>query len=73
MRVVGRVLRAAGASPTTPDRPWQGPAAVVVAALAVVVLARHAVRRLGGVNGDVFGAACEVAVTVALAGLALGS
>ncbi|MFC5062299.1 adenosylcobinamide-GDP ribazoletransferase [Actinomycetospora atypica] len=71
--LVWLVLLAAAAVPTTPDRPWQGPAAVVVAALAVVALARHAVRRLGGVNGDVFGAACEAAVTVALAGLALGS
>lgn len=71
--LVWLVLLAAASFPTMPDRPWQGPAAVVVAALAVVVLARHAVRRLGGVNGDVFGATCEVAVTVALAGLALGS
>lgn len=52
--------------------PWQGPAAVVAAAAVAVLLARHAVRRLGGVNGDVFGAVSEVTVTVVLAGLALG-
>jgi adenosylcobinamide-GDP ribazoletransferase len=52
--------------------PWQGPLAVAVGAIAAVLLARHAVRRLGGVNGDVFGAVSEVTVTVVLAGLALG-
>ncbi|HEY2195651.1 MAG TPA: adenosylcobinamide-GDP ribazoletransferase [Actinomycetospora sp.] len=55
-----------------PGRLWQGPVAVVVAALAAVVLARHAVKRLGGVNGDVFGGVCEVTVTAALAVVALG-
>ncbi|GAA4830292.1 hypothetical protein GCM10023201_17510 [Actinomycetospora corticicola] len=63
---------ALAATLAVPGRWWQGPAALAVAAVVVVLLARHAVRRLGGVNGDVFGAVCEVAVTVALAGLALG-
>ncbi|WP_018335749.1 adenosylcobinamide-GDP ribazoletransferase [Actinomycetospora chiangmaiensis] len=66
------LVLAGAAVAATPTRPWQGPVAVLVAALAVVLLARHAARRLGGVNGDVFGAVCEVAVTVTLAGLALG-
>jgi adenosylcobinamide-GDP ribazoletransferase len=43
----------------------------VVAALVAVVLAGHAVRRLGGVNGDVFGAVCEATVTAAVAVLAI--
>lgn len=70
--VIWAVVLAAAAIPTVPGRLWQGPLAVVVAAGAAVVLARHAVRRLGGVNGDVFGAVGEVTVTVALAVLALG-
>jgi adenosylcobinamide-GDP ribazoletransferase len=47
--------------------------ALAVGALAAVVLARHAIRRLAGVNGDVFGGVCEVTVTVAVAVLALGT
>jgi adenosylcobinamide-GDP ribazoletransferase len=69
--VWGLVLAAASVV-AVPGRPWLGPVAVVVAALAAVVLARHAIRRLGGVNGDVFGGVCEVTVTTALAVLALG-
>ncbi|NUT37491.1 MAG: adenosylcobinamide-GDP ribazoletransferase, partial [Hamadaea sp.] len=50
---------------------WQGPAAVAGALLAVVLLLRHVVRRLGGVTGDVLGGAVEVTVTLALIGLTL--
>jgi adenosylcobinamide-GDP ribazoletransferase len=66
------VVVAAAALLAVPGRLWQGPVAVLVAALVAVVLARHAVRRLGGVNGDVFGGVCEATVTAALAVLALG-
>ena len=45
-------------------------AAVVTALAATAVLTRHAVRRLGGVNGDVFGALVEGGTTVALIVLA---
>lgn len=45
--------------------------AVVLAAVVVVVVTAHARRRLGGVSGDVFGAVCELTVTVALAALTL--
>jgi adenosylcobinamide-GDP ribazoletransferase len=70
---VGWLVVLAGAAVAgVPGRLWQGPVAVVVGALAAVVLARHAIRRLGGVNGDVFGGVCEVAVTAAVAVLALG-
>jgi adenosylcobinamide-GDP ribazoletransferase len=63
------VVVAAGAA--TPGRAWQGPAAVAVSLLAVVLLVRHAVRRFGGITGDVLGAAVELATTVALVALTL--
>jgi adenosylcobinamide-GDP ribazoletransferase len=55
-----------------PGRPWQGPLAVAVAAVAVVVLSAHTDRRFGGVTGDVLGAANEVAATAALVILSAG-
>ena len=61
----------AAATVVVPGRPWAGPVALVVAAALVVVLVRHAVRRFGGVTGDVFGAACELTVTTVLAGCTL--
>ena len=66
------VVLAAAAVVAVPGRWWLGPVAVALGALAVVALAAHARRRLGGVSGDVFGATCEVGVTVCLATLALG-
>jgi adenosylcobinamide-GDP ribazoletransferase len=59
------------AAAATPGRPWQGPAAVLAAVLAVLLLLRHAVRRFGGITGDVLGAAVEVATTLTLIGLSL--
>lgn len=44
--------------------------AVVLAATVVITLIRHCVRRLGGVTGDVMGAAIELALTVMIIGFA---
>lgn len=50
--------------------PVRGPVSVGAAALVVAVLTAHAVRRFGGVTGDVFGAGIELALAVLLVGLA---
>lgn len=49
--------------------PVRGPVTVLVAGVVVALFTRHCVRRLGGVTGDVFGAAIEVALAVLLIGL----
>lgn len=50
--------------------PVRGPVTVAVAALVVVALTAHTVRRFGGVTGDVFGAGIELTLAVLLVGLA---
>ena len=45
---------------------WHGVAGVCAAAAVVGLLVAHAVRRLGGVTGDVFGAAVELSLAALL-------
>ncbi|HEV2885845.1 MAG TPA: adenosylcobinamide-GDP ribazoletransferase [Jatrophihabitans sp.] len=55
------------------DWPWahwiRAGLAVLLAGAAVLLLARHCVRRFGGVTGDVLGAACELATAIGLLAL----
>ena len=51
---------------------WTLPLAVVAGLGASYVVQRHAVRRLGGITGDVLGALAEVATTVTLVVAAMG-
>ncbi len=51
---------------------WTLPLAVVAGLAAAFVLQRHAVRRLGGITGDVLGALIETAATVTLVVAAMG-
>jgi adenosylcobinamide-GDP ribazoletransferase len=51
---------------------WTLPLAVVAGLAAAFALQRHAVRRLGGITGDVLGALIETATTVTLVVAAMG-
>ncbi|MFB7724411.1 adenosylcobinamide-GDP ribazoletransferase [Nocardia sp. NPDC056100] len=51
---------------------WIGPLGVIAALGLAVLLVRHCVRRFGGLNGDVLGAALEFAVAIAAGVFTLG-
>jgi len=50
----------------TGEKWWRGPLCVVAALVVVAWLVRRAVRRLGGVTGDVYGAAIEMSLAALL-------
>ncbi|HXH79450.1 adenosylcobinamide-GDP ribazoletransferase [Nocardioides sp.] len=52
---------------------WQGVLAAAVALVTIVAVLVRATRRFGGVTGDVFGAAIEMALAAILVALSLGS
>ncbi|MEO6793682.1 MAG: adenosylcobinamide-GDP ribazoletransferase [Mycobacterium sp.] len=64
------VLALAVASTAAGSAPWHGPVAVAVALGCSGVLVAHCVRRLGGVTGDVLGAAVEWTTVIVAALLA---
>jgi adenosylcobinamide-GDP ribazoletransferase len=66
----GLVVVAVVALAAVPGRPWQGPLAVAAGLVAALALTRHAVRRFGGVTGDVLGACVEAAASVTFVVLA---
>jgi adenosylcobinamide-GDP ribazoletransferase len=67
--IVGRAADPAG--PPAPETAFVvGAAAVTVAALVAGLLGRRAVRRFGGVTGDVLGAGVEAGTAAALVVLA---
>ena len=51
---------------------WTLPLAVLAGLCAAFAVQRHAVRRLGGITGDVLGALAEIATTVTLVVAAMG-
>lgn len=65
------VAAAAGAVFSVPELPWAGPLITLVALAAAVRLVDHGVRRIGGLSGDLLGAAVEITTALAALGFAV--
>jgi adenosylcobinamide-GDP ribazoletransferase len=63
---IGWGLLLVGAVSVLGPHHWQGIAAVPLALAVILVLLRHVFRRLGGVTGDILGAACEISAALTL-------
>ena len=74
LAALAAAVAAVAVSATVTGEPlgWTLPLAVIAGLGAAFVLERHAVRRLGGITGDVLGALAEVAATVTLVVAAMG-
>jgi len=74
LAVLTAAIAAVVVSATVTGEPlgWTLPLAVIAGLGAAFVLERHAVRRLGGITGDVLGALAEVAATVTLVVATMG-
>ena len=70
--VAWMAMTATAALAAVPDHSWQGPLATITGLSAATLLTHHAVRRFGGITGDVLGAALAIAMTAGLAVIALG-
>lgn len=71
--VVAIIVASLGASILSGDGYWLPPLAVAIGLVVAVALVARSVRRLGGITGDVLGAAVETATTAALIVLAVGA
>ncbi|MGW1739124.1 adenosylcobinamide-GDP ribazoletransferase [Nocardia sp. NPDC001965] len=68
--VAAAVVVSAGA---VPELPWAGPLITLVVLAAAVRLADHGVRRIGGLSGDLLGAAVELTTALAAVGFAVAA
>jgi adenosylcobinamide-GDP ribazoletransferase len=75
LATLAAAVAAVAAGPAVAGQPllgWTLPVAVPAGLSAAYLVQRHAVRRLGGITGDVLGALAEVATTVTLVVAAMG-
>lgn len=68
--VIATVVIGAIGAAAAPDRPWQGPVAVLVSLALTTAFGAHVHRRVGGITGDTLGACVEIGTALALIGLA---
>ncbi|MFI1461592.1 adenosylcobinamide-GDP ribazoletransferase [Nocardia carnea] len=67
------VLAAAVSVFAVPGLVWSGPLVAVLTLLVAVRLADHAVRRIGGLSGDLLGAAVELTTALSALGFAVAA